>query len=100
MSILVQVDFPYAGPFGEEMSQAMQPLAADIAGESGLIWKIWTESRDQGIAGGIYLFDNEEDAKRYIAKHEARLASFGIQDIRSRIFDVNRPLSLTDRAPL
>jgi len=100
MNFLVQVDFPYNGPFEEEMSSAMHELAQDIANESGLIWKIWTESKEQNIAGGVYLFDNETDAKRYIEKHEARLTSFGIENIRSLIFKTNDALSKIDRAPL
>jgi hypothetical protein len=100
MNFLVQVDFPYNGPFEEEMSNAMQGLAEDIANEPGLVWKIWTESKEQKIAGGIYLFDNEADATRYIQKHEARLTSFGVEDIRSKILKVNDTLSRIDRAPL
>ncbi len=100
MNFLVQVDFPYHGPFEEEMSNAMQELAEDIANEPGLVWKIWTESKEQKIAGGIYLFDNEADAKRYIEKHEARLTSFGVESIRSKILQVNDTLSRIDRAPL
>ncbi len=100
MNFLVQVDFPYNGPFGEEMNDAMQELAHDIAGEPGLIWKIWTESKALNMAGGIYLFDNEDDAKRYVQKHEARLASFGFENIRSLILQTNDALSRIDRAPL
>ncbi|MHC3994287.1 monooxygenase [Thiomicrolovo sp. ZZH C-3] len=100
MNFILQVDFPYEGPFGEEMSQAMRLLAEDIAQEEGLVWKIWTESEAEKIAGGIYLFDNEADARRYLEKHEARLTSFGIQNIRSVIFQSNDVLSKIDRAPL
>jgi len=100
MNFLVQVDFPYDGPFKEAMGSAMRDLAEDIAKEPGLVWKIWTESETDGIAGGIYLFDNENDARRYVEKHEARLTSFGIREIRSRIFQTNDPLSRIDRAPL
>jgi len=100
MYFLVQVDFPYSGPFSDEMSEAMRGLAEDIATEPGLVWKIWTESEEAGMAGGIYLFDNEADAKRYIEKHEARLTQFGIKDIRSIIFHTNDTLSKIDRAPL
>lgn len=100
MNFILQVDFPYNGPFGEEMSRAMEGLAQDIANESGLIWKIWTESKEQNIAGGVYLFDNKVDAERYLEKHEARLSSFGIVNIRSVIFETNDPLSRIDRAPL
>lgn len=39
MPVLLQVDFPFAGPFGSEMAQAMKGLAESIASEQGLIWK-------------------------------------------------------------
>lgn len=100
MNFLLQVDFPYQGPFGNEMSEAMKGLAEDIATEPGLIWKIWTESEQDKMAGGIYLFDNETDARRYVEKHTARLQAFGITDIRALILTTNDPLSRIDRAPL
>ena len=93
MSYILQVDFPHDGIFGEEFSNAFKDLATDISNEVGLIWKIWTENKEEKIAGGIYLFSNKEDAKRYSDKHTARLQSFGYKDIRAKIFDVNLPLS-------
>ncbi len=97
---LLQVDFPMNGPFGEEMSKAFKDLAEDIAKEEGIIWKIWTENKDTKEAGGIYLFSDEENAKRYLAKHTKRLEGFGINGIRGRIFDVNQPLSQINKAPI
>lgn len=97
---LLQVDFPMNGPFGEEMSQGFKELAQDIAGEEGLVWKIWTENEKTKEAGGIYLFRDEANAQRYLAKHTKRLEGFGISGIRGKIFDVNESLSLIDRAPL
>ncbi|WP_345979859.1 monooxygenase [Sulfurimonas sp. HSL3-2] len=100
MKYLLQVDFPHAGPFKEEFSEAFTDLAKDIANEEGLIWKIWTENEETKEAGGIYLFDNLKDADRYLQKHTKRLASFGYTDIRAKIFNVNEPLSLIDNASL
>lgn len=97
---LLQIDFPMDGPFGETMSMAFQELAEDIATEEGLVWKIWTENAANKEAGGIYLFADEENATRYLEKHTARLAGFGITEINAKIFDVNEPLSLIDKAPL
>jgi hypothetical protein len=42
---LVQFDFPYSGPFGTEMTAAMDGLARSIAQEPGFLWKIWMENR-------------------------------------------------------
>lgn len=100
MKYLLQVDFPYAGPWGAEMTHAMQDLAASIATEKGLVWKIWTEDAASGRAGGVYLFQSREEAQAYLDMHAARLATFGIPEVRGMIFVVNEPLSAIDRAPL
>ena len=75
-------------------------LAKNISEESGLIWKIWTENEQTKEAGGIYLFDNEADAKRYLEMHTKRLESFGYSDIKAKIFKVNEPLSSITNATL
>jgi len=96
---LVQFDFPYAGPWGADMTAAMGDLAQDIAGEDGLVWKIWTENRATGRAGGIYVFETPEAAAAYTEKHSARLGAFGITGINALSFDVNDALSAITRAP-
>lgn len=98
--VILQVDFPFSGPFGRKMSEQMEGLARDIATETGFVWKIWTENEAEKRAGGIYLFDNFSDADRYRKMHTARLQGFGIEGIEARIFAVNMPLSAIDRAPL
>lgn len=100
MPYLLQVDFPYSGPFGVQMTQAMQALAADIAQEEGLLWKIWTENETAQRAGGVYLFTHASRAQAYLAKHEARLQAAGITEIRAHIFAVNTELSLMNGAPI
>lgn len=95
---LLQIDFPIQGPFGEDMTEAFSDLAKDIATEEGLIWKIWTENENAKEGGGIYLFEDIENAKRYLSKHTKRLNSFGIENINAKIFDVNIPLSLIDKS--
>ena len=100
MPTLLQIDFPSEGPFGAEMSAAYADLATSISNEPGLLWKIWTENPRTGEAGGIYLFSDQASAEAYLAMHTARLQSFGVQNIRGRVFDVNAPLSAIDRAPL
>jgi hypothetical protein len=98
--ILIQFDFSYHGPFGEEMTDAMDGLARSIADEPGLIWKIWTENEAAKQAGGIYLFADEETARAYVSKHTARLESFGITDPNVKLFDVNDALTGITRGPL
>lgn len=100
MPYLLQVDFPYPGPWGDEMAAAMSGLAQSIAQEPGLLWKVWTENRDRAEAGGIYLFSDQASAEAYLTMHSARLKGFGIPQVNGKIFAVNEALSCIDRAPL
>ncbi|RYC12008.1 monooxygenase [Ciceribacter ferrooxidans] len=100
MAALLQIDFPFEGPWGDAMTEALSGLAADIASEEGLLWKIWTENPAERRAGGIYLFTDAENAARYAEKHGARLKGFGIDEIACRSFAVNPGLSAITRATL
>ena len=99
MATLLQIDFPFTGPFGQEMSAALADLARSIAQEPGLVWKIWTENAAEQLAGGIYLFTDSASADAYLAMHSARLASFGITGIRACKFEVNEALTRLTRGP-
>jgi len=100
MKYLLQVDFPHDGLFKNKFTEAFSELAHDIKNEEGLVWKIWSENEETKEAGGIYLFDNEIDAKRYLEKHTKRLESFGYTNIRAKIFEVNESLSSITNATL
>lgn len=98
--LLLQIDFPYHGPIGEEMAEGFKDLAHSIAKEEGLIWKIWTENKEAKEAGGIYVFKNLSTLESYLEMHTKRLQSFGVTDIRAKIFDINEKLSAITKAPL
>ncbi|MCE7989086.1 MAG: monooxygenase [Caldilinea sp. CFX5] len=98
---LLQIDFPANGPWGDAMAAAYSGLAAVIAETPGLLWKIWTEDEATRCTGGIYLFVDRPSAEAYLAIHTARLASFGITEIRAKLFAVNAPLTAVTRgAPI
>jgi len=90
---LVIFEFPYTGPWGDDMTTSTRGLAEDIATEDGLVWKVWIENKERGTAGGAYLFTNPESAQRYIDKHSARLPKLGITNVDTRVFDVNADLT-------
>ena len=92
-------DFPNSA-FGPERTEALKPLAEDIAGQHGLLWKIWTEEPAAGRAGGVYLFSTRAAAEAYHAMHAKRLAARGVTGIEATYRGVNETLSLLDRAPL
>lgn len=97
---LLQVDFEYHGPMGEEMSKALVELAESINQEPGLIWKIWTESEAEKLGGGIYLFEDQVTANNYLKMHAARLKQMGVAEVRGIIFDVNQPLTEINQGPV
>jgi len=97
--VLLHIDFVFNGPWGDALAEACEPLAKDIAGEPGLLWKVWTEDQSNKRAGGEYLFDNHADAQRYLDKHRDRLQAMGVMHINIMIFDVNVPLSRITRVP-
>jgi hypothetical protein len=92
-------DFPNSA-FGPDRTEALRPLAADIADQPGLLWKIWTAEPASGRAGGVYLFATRAAAEAYHAMHAARLAARGVTGIEATYRGVNETLSLIDRAPL
>ena len=100
MSYILQVDFPYSGPWGQSMVEAMEGLAHSITEEPGFLWKIWTENEATGEAGGIYLFKDIPSAQAYLTMHTARLKGFGVPHVNGKIFAVNEALTKIDRGPL
>lgn len=99
MKLLVY-DFPFRGPWGRAFTDAMQPLARDIAAEPGLLWKLWTENPVEGRAGGVYAFASDAARDAYERKHTARLAARGVRDVTVWRRDVNQALSAVTRAPV
>ena len=100
MAKLLQIDFPFPGPFGDEMASALADLARSINDEPGFLWKIWTENEAQQRAGGIYLFEDEATAEAYLTMHTERLAGFGVSGIEARVFDVNPQLTAINQGPV
>ncbi|TCZ64338.1 monooxygenase [Roseicella aquatilis] len=98
--VVLIFDFPARPLGGPEQGAALRALAESIAGEPGLLWKIWTESAAEGRAGGIYLFESRAAAEAYHRMHAERLGRMGITGIEATYREVNQPLSRIDRAPL
>lgn len=97
-AVLIHIDFPYAGPWSDAMARAYADLAADIATEPGLLWKLWLENEATQRAGGAYLFADRAQAERYLAKHRARLAEWGMHDLSVTVSAVNAALSAHTKA--
>ena len=100
MTTILQFNFAFPGPWGQALEAACRDLAADIAAEPGLLWKLWGENRDSGRASGVYLFRTPAVAEAYAAKHVARLGAFGVTDPGVGVFRLNAALSRATRAPV
>ncbi len=100
MAVILQVHFPFEGPFGQAMVEAMTPLARSINDEPGLLWKIWTEDAAGKRAGGVYLFATRADAEAYRQMHTARLEGMGVTGIEAQVLEANEALSSINGGPL
>ena len=100
MPTLLQIDFTMPGPWGEDAAGAFRDLAGIIGSTPGLRWKIWTEHEEEGIAGGIYLFEDDTTAEAYLDEHTTRLEGFGITEIRAKLLHVNEALTEITGGPV
>ncbi len=97
--IVIFIDFENHD-FSAERTEALKPMAEDIAKAPGMIWKIWTEDREAGRAGGVYLFETRALATAYAEAHRVRLAKRGVMEMVSEYRTINPVLSRIDRAPV
>ena len=45
-------------------------FSKSINEEDGFHWKIWTENEETKEAGGIYVFEEKQDAEKYAEMHK------------------------------
>ena len=88
----------------EDVGQAEHLLAAAerISGLPGLQWKVWIYDDSRKAAGGIYLFDTEQNARKWgdemLPSSLGRLP--GLTEIEAQYFDVDERLSAITRGPV
>jgi hypothetical protein len=100
---LLQVNYRRAhGQEDRDQAETLLGAAEKIAGLPGLHWKIWIYDDAHGLAGGLYLFDTEENARawgdRALAGSLGALP--GVSEIEARYFDVDEQLSAITRGPV
>ena len=98
---LVQIDFSFTMSVQEYLAMGQQ-VAGVVAEQPGLLWKIWPLDAEGRRAGGVYLFDNKEDAVRYVeGPIITQLPAMpGIHNVDVVITDVAADLSAITHAPL
>ncbi len=100
---LLQVNYRRErGQDDADQAEHLLGAAERIAGLPGLQWKVWIYDDAREAAGGIYLFDTEENARRW--GDEMLPASLGrlqgVSEIDARYFDVDERLSAITRGPV
>ena len=95
---IVQINFKF-NVSRAEYEEAVTPVAEEIAAVNGLRWKVWLMNEAEQLAGGIYVFDDEEAANAYLegpivaatVKHPA------LSDFDVKVFDAIDGLSKVTR---
>jgi hypothetical protein len=94
---IVQAKFTFGGSRSGYEATTL-PMAGQLAGIPGLVWKVWLMNEASREAGGIYLFGNADAAQGFAQQLEAMLhgdPSFG--DVSIQQFDVLEAHSIITR---
>jgi len=99
---LLQVNYRREhGQDNNDQAEYMLSAAERISGVPGLQWKIWIYDDSKQTAGGIYIFDSEEQARAFGDSLPESLGKLpGVSDIDRRYFDVDERLSAITRGPV
>jgi hypothetical protein len=98
---ILQINYRYHIP-RNEFETMVSPIVHDIAKVSGLRWKVWLINEEENEAGGLYLFDDESQAKMYLESPIiAGLREHpSISDVRIKRFNIMEHASHVTRGPI
>ncbi len=65
MKRILQINYRYNRTRTEQEKAALQS-AQTIASVKGIVWKVWIVNEAEGMAGGIYLFEDEASVEAYL----------------------------------
>ena len=98
---ILQINFKF-NVSSSEYTEAVTPMAENIANVPGLLWKVWLMNETNQEAGGIYWFNDAASLENYlespivatISQHPA------LEDISVKIFDNIAALSEVTNGPV
>lgn len=101
MSKIVQMGFKLNVPASEyrAIADSVAPAFASVA---GLQWKIWFLNEAAGVAGGVYLFQDEATRDAFLASDlagQVRSATFH-EGLEVKLFDVMEEVTAVTRGPV
>ena len=96
-----QVTFNYNVP-PEELMGDFDLLADPVSRVPGLLWKTWIVDEAENVAGGIYLFADQDALDAYVAGEIVAgiLSHPALSNFDARTFDILEEFSLKTRAPV
>jgi hypothetical protein len=98
---LLQINFKF-NVTGEAYTQAVTPLADNIASVPGLHWKVWIINEEQSEAGGILLFNDGDALNSYLTGDIAAgiVNHPALSDFSVKTFDIMEEQTAITRGPL
>ena len=86
----------------EEYTQAVGPLANELAAVPGQRWTIWLMNEKDQEAGGIYLFEDEDSLNAFLGGPiVANISSYPVlSDITVKTFDVMEEQTAITKGPV
>jgi hypothetical protein len=77
-------------------------VAQTIADVPGFIWKVWLLNEQDGEAGGIYLFQDEQSLSAYLSSPIiGQIKSFPqLREISAKSFETIPELTVVTRGPI
>ena len=85
-----------------EYRKICESVAHAIADVPGLVWKVWLLNEQDGEAGGIYLFQNEQSLAAYLSSPIiGQIKSLPqLREISAKCFETIPELTVVTRGPI
>src|ERR1700741_4276787 len=85
-----------------EYRKISESVAQAIADVPGLVWKVWLLNEQEGEAGGIYLFQDEQSLVGYLSGPiVAQIKSLPqLREISAKRFDTIPNITVVTRGPI
>ena len=85
-----------------EYRKICDSVAQTIADVPGLVWKVWLLNEQNGAAGGIYLFQDEQSLAAYLSSPIiGKIKSLPqLREISAKCFDTIPEVTVVTRGPI
>ena len=98
---ILQINFKLNVP-SAEYRKIVKSVVQAIADVPGLVWKVWLLNEQEGEAGGIYLFQDEQSLSDYLSSPIIRQIKSlpQLREISGKCFETIPELTIVTRGPI